>query len=258
MIQAVANALDMRPCYLLLAVLLLAGCHSACFQTAKIRNGTDAAVGITWIDAADNPAISDYSIFIRGAVGRAARTTDFGYSFAVTAVAPLKNKHRNVFTSAERDIEVFPNEWAGVLPEFKLQIPRILPVDVAIDFRLMGYVPERVALLTSYDVARVVTLYGSWSYNLAVAPQMCVGIRYDLSSRSSLLIEYSAWLSDHDYPDDFSGSALKRPYSVGMALSHHWPRPPKDHDHREFAKAPPMGSGLEIGRSQTLTRRNSR
>ena len=211
----------------LLGILVLAGCHSACFQTAKIRSGTDATIGLTRIEAADNPEISDYSVFIKGELGRAAYRTRFGYSFGITAVAPLRNQYRNVFTSGGRDLEVFPNEWLGVLPEFKLQIPRVLPVDVALDFRLMGYVPERAAVLVSYDATGLITLYGSCSYNVAIAPQMCVGTEWHLGRHSSVLIEYSAWLRDHDYPDDFSGTALERPYSVGIALRHHWPRPPR-------------------------------
>ncbi len=222
----------------LLGMLLIAGCHSACFQTAKIRNGTNATFGITKIDAADNPDISDYSIFMKGEVGRQARRSRPGYSLGLTFAIPTKNRSRNTFTSRDPEVEMFPNEWAGVFPEFKLQMPRVLPVDAAVDFRMIGYLPERVALLLSYDIVDFLALYGSLSYNVAVAPQMALGTEVNLTKRFSVLLEYTSWLADHDYPDEYSGPAIKRPYSVGIALAYHWPRAPEPYDSRRFTSAP--------------------
>jgi hypothetical protein len=222
----------------LLGLVLLAGCHSACFQTAKIRDGTNATFGITKTDAADNPDISDYSIFIKGQVGREARRSRLGYGLGLTLIIPARNRYRNTFTSSDRNLEMFPNEWAGVFPEFKLQMPRRLPVDVAFDLRFIGYLPERAALFLSYDALAWFTPYGSLSYNVAVAPQMALGAELTVTQRLSVLLEYATWLSDHDYPDDFTGSALTRPYSIGMAVAYHWPRPQEPHDYRRFTSAP--------------------
>jgi hypothetical protein len=223
---------------LILALLLLAGCHSACFQTARVRNGANATVGITKIDAAENPDISDYSVFIRGEIGREARRSRPGYSLGATFVVPARNRYRNTFTSSDRDVEMFPNEWAGVFPEVKIQMPSVLPVEAAVDFRMIGYLPERIALLLSYPIAEVVTPYGSLSYNLAVAPQVALGAEVTVTRRFSVFLEYGSWLADHDYPDDFEGTAIKRPYSVGLAVSYHWPRKPEPYDPRRFAANP--------------------
>ncbi|MFH1311737.1 MAG: hypothetical protein ABIJ00_00785 [Candidatus Eisenbacteria bacterium] len=222
----------------LAGILLLAGCHSALFQTAKIRNGTNATLGITKIDAAENPDISDYSIFIKGEVGREARRSRPGYSLGLTFVVPVRNRYRSTFTSRDREIEMFPNEWAGIFPEFKFQMPRVLPVDAAADFRFIGYLPERAALLLSYDLVDFVTLYGSLSYNVAVAPQMALGTEVTFTRRFSVLFEYASWLADHDYPDDFTGSVMKRPYSVGIAVAYNWPRAIEPYDSRRFTSVP--------------------
>jgi hypothetical protein len=221
----------------LLGALLLAGCHSACFQTAKSRDGTNATFGITKIHAAENPDISDYSIFVKGEFGREARRSRFGYNLGLTFIIPARNRYRNTFTVSDRDIEMFPNEWAGIFPELKIQMPRYMPVDIALDLRFIGYVPERAALLMSWDAAAFLTPYGSLSYNVAVAPELALGTEIGVSRRLSLLVECTTWLADHDYPDDFTGTALKRPYSFGLGLSYNWPRPRKPYDARRFSSA---------------------
>jgi hypothetical protein len=222
----------------LVGIVLLAGCHSACFQTARIRDGTSGTVGITRIDAADNPDISDYSVFIKGEVGREAGRSRPGYSLGLSFIVPVRNRYRNTFTSSDRDVEMFPNEWAGVFPEVKLQMPQVLPVDAAVDFRMIGYLPERIALLLSYDVTEIMALYGSLSYNVAVAPQAAVGTEVTVTRRFSVLLEYTSWLADHDYPDGFSGTVIKRPYSVGFAVSYRWPRAPEPYDSHRFTSIP--------------------
>jgi hypothetical protein len=224
---------------LLVGILLLGGCHSACFQTAKIRDGTNATFGITKMAGAENPDISDYSIFVKGEVGREARRSRFGYSLALTFIAPARNRYRNTFTASDRDVEMFPNEWAGVFPELKLEVPRYLPVDFALDLRFIGYLPERAAMLVSWDAADFLTPYGSLSYNVAVAPELTLGTEVNVNRRLSVLLEYVTWLADHDYPDDFTGTVLKRPYSFGVALSYNWPRPQRPYDSRKYTSIGP-------------------
>ena len=112
------------------AVLMPAfcGCHSACSQTAKIKQGPTAYVGVVKLEDIASPGFSDYSVFIKGEIGRSAAAERFGYSFGMTFVSPLKTEDRELFrTSGEIDADLFPNEHATVLPEVKVQVPRILP-----------------------------------------------------------------------------------------------------------------------------------
>jgi hypothetical protein len=219
----------------LAASLLLAGCHSASFQSAKIRDGVNTVVGVTRLSRDVNPDISDYSVFIKGEIGWAARRRRFGYSLGLTAVAPFKNRYRDLFASQEIDLGTFPNEWAGVLPEFKLQFPRALPVDITLDLRFMTFMPERVSLLASRDFTAAFTLYGSYSYTTAIGDLLSVGSEINITRKVSILVESSIWMSEHEYPADFSGTPPRYPHTVGVGFSYHLPRTSKQHHTRDLA-----------------------
>jgi hypothetical protein len=201
--------------------ILIAGCHSASFQTARIRNGINTVVGVTRVDEDANPDISNYSVFIKGEMGRSAREERFGYSFGLTLVGPLKNRYRDLFTSEDMESGTFPNEWAGVLPELKLQLPRLVPVDIAFDLRFMAVVPERFSQLASYELNDHITFYESFSYTTAIGQLLSVGAEINLNPKMSLMFEYSRWLSQHDYPADFEDPAPRYPYTIGIAFSYH-------------------------------------
>jgi hypothetical protein len=209
---------------LALTVLVFAGCHSACFQTARIRSGINTAFGVTKLDAGHNSPISDYSIFLKGEIGHAAGRGKPGYSLAVTLVSPLRNTYRDGFTSHDVNLGVFPNEWPGLMPEAKVQLPRAIPVDVAVDVRFMGYFPERLALLASYDVTRRLSVYESLSYTGGLGGLLAGGAEINLNPRLSVFVEYSRWLTRHDYPEDLGDLLADHPYSIGIALSYHIPR----------------------------------
>ena len=233
--------------------VVLAGCHSAMFQTAKIRNGMEASGGITRVHGAENEDVSDYSIYMRGELGHAASESRFGYSFALGFVSPFKNRYRYNHPSSELGFEsgTLPNGSAGVFPEFKLQFPRKIPVDFALDLRLNGILPDRVAVITSSDLTGWLTPYASYSLTGTEGQLLCAVVELVLSGRVSLLVERTQWLSEHDYPDDYEGPARKYPYSIGLALSYHFPRKPDTgkHDLRDLAFQDPRprtpGSGRE-------------
>lgn len=207
----------------LLVLLVLAGCHSAFFQSAKIKEGVNLTAGLTRADAADASGVSDYSIFIKGEIGREAHRYRFGYSTGLSFISPFKRRQRDFLGEPDTDIGTYPNEWAGVYPEFKLQIPRRLPVDIAIDARFMGYLPERISVLASRDLAELLTVYGTVSYIATLKGLVCLGSELKLTSDLSLLIESTLWLHDHRYPDDYVGRAVPRPVTVGVAISYHMP-----------------------------------
>ena len=129
----------------------------------------------------------------------------------------------------------FPNEWAGVLPELRLQLPRRLPVDLTLDARLMAVSPERIGVQASRIVAGGLTAYGSYFLNVDIGQLAVGGGEFRLSDMVSLLAEYSVWLSNHDYPNDYKAGRRKRPYSIGLALSYHLPREQDPYDPRPYA-----------------------
>ncbi len=215
--------------------VLICGCHSACFQTAEIRNGVDATIGVTRAQAAEDGEVSDYSIFVKGEFGRSARPDRFGYSLGLTFISPFESRGRSIIGGDEPESGSFPNEWAGVLPEFRLQMPRRLPVDLTLDVRLMAVSPERIGLLASRKVVGGLTAYGSYFLNVDIGHLAVGGSEVRLTDTVSLLAEYSIWLSNHDYPNDYEGGRQKRPYSFGLALSYHFPPKQDAYDSRPYA-----------------------
>jgi len=217
----------------------LAGCHSAMFQTARISDGMRASGGITRVHAADTPDVSDYSIFMRGEMGHAASKSMFGYSFALSFVSPFKNKSSYQHPSGELGLDsgTFPNESASVLPEFKLEFPRKIPVDFALDARLSGIYPDRAALIASADLASWLTPYASYALNYPEGQLLCLGAELKLSDNYSFLIEHTQWLSEHEYPRDYYGPTRKYPHALGLGMSIRFPREAKSvkHDPRELA-----------------------
>jgi hypothetical protein len=211
----------MRLWVLLLVIVVgtaLCGCHSACFQTAKIRQGGTAYVGSLKLEDSATPGFSDYSVFIKGEIGRSATAKQFGYSFAMTFVSPLKKDHRELFhTSGEIDADLFPNEYATVFPEAKIQAPRVLPVDMALGGRLSAVFPDRATVFVSRDVGQRITLYSAYSLDI-MGHLLHSGMEISLTDRLSAFLEYSTWLSEHDYPSDYSGSSPARPKSIGVCF----------------------------------------
>jgi hypothetical protein len=224
----------------LAGVLAFGGCHSACFQTAKIRNGVDATAGVTRVTGAENSKVSDYSIFIRGEVGWAARRNRVGYGLGLTFVSPFRTRDRDI-VGDESDSGTFPNETVGALPEFKIQAPRNLPVDLSLDARLNAIYPERIGLLASRDLPGGVTPYGAYFFNVDFGQVAVAGAEIEVGETVSLLAEYSQWLSRHDYPTDYRGRVKERPYSIGIAVSYHLLRTPKPYDPRRYAGYPRHG-----------------
>ncbi len=226
----------------------LAGCHSAMFQTAKIRDGMEASGGVTRVYGAETEDVSDYSIYMRGEMGHAASGSDFGYSFALSFVSPFKNRYRynNPDTELGYESGTLPNGSAGVLPEFKLQLPRKIPVDFALDVRLNGIIPERGAVIASADLASWLTPYASYALTGTEGQLLSVGAELILGDNVSLLIERTQWLSEHQYPDDYEGSIRKYPYSIGLAMSYRFPRKSdsRKHDPRDLAFHT-LGSGRD-------------
>jgi hypothetical protein len=222
---------------LLVTAVWMHGCHSACFQTAEIRSGVDATMGVTRIRGADDAEVSRYSIFVKGEYGRSAAADRFGYGLGLTFIAPFESRGRSIMGGDKPESGSFPNEWAGVLPEFRLQVPRRLPVDLALDVRLMAVSPERVGVLASRRVVSPLTAYVSYFLNVDIGQLAVAGCDIRLTGTLSLLAEYSLWLSDHDYPADYSGSRRRRPYSAGLALTYHIPRKQEPYDSRPYALA---------------------
>jgi hypothetical protein len=218
------------------ALATFCGCHSACFQTAEIRNGPDATIGVTAVRAADDTGVSDYSIFIKGELGRSARRDRFGYSLGLTFISPFRSMGHDLIGGGEPETGSFPNEWAGVMPEFKLQMPRRLPVDVAVDARLNTIYPERIGALASRKIGDRLTGYACYFLVSDIGQLAIGGGELRLTETVSLMAEYSTWLSDHDYPGDYRGGRRKQPYAFGIALAYHPPRRPEPYDKRLYAK----------------------
>jgi hypothetical protein len=218
-----------------LTAVVLCGCHSACFQTARIRDGVDAGIGVTRVRGADDPDVSDYSILVRGEVGWAARRNRVGYSLGLTFISPFETRGRDIMGADEPDLGSFPNQWAGALPEFKLQAPRNLPVDVALDVRFNAIYPERIGILASREITGRLAAYGSYFLNVDLGQIAVAGGEVKLTDTVSLMAEYSLWLSEHDYPNDYRGGRRKEPYSFGLSVSYHLPRTGKPYNPRPYA-----------------------
>jgi hypothetical protein len=219
----------------LAGAIMLCGCHSACFQTAKITDGIDATLGVTAVHSADDADASDYSIFVRGSIGRGATRQRYGYSFALTLVSPFKSDSLVAGGADDSEDGTFPNGTAGIMPEFKFQFHRTLPVDIAVYGRLMGIYPERIGALVSRDLSKRVTIYGGYFLNARAGQLATGGGEVSLTQRISLLAEYSAWLSEHRYPESYEGPARKYPFSFGLALSYRLPRKAEPYDARPYA-----------------------
>ena len=219
-----------------LIALFAGGCHSACFQTARIRNGVDAAMGVTRVRGADDPDVSEYSVLVKGEVGWAAHRNRVGYSLGLTFVSPVKTRNSGLIGGDEPDFGSFPNQWAGAMPEFKLQLPRRFPVDAALDLRFNAIYPERIGALVSRAFAERVTPYGAYFLNVDLGQIVVLGTDVGLTESVSLMAEYTQWLSEHDYPNDYRGGGRRRPYSFGLALSYHLPRSSKPYDSRLYAQ----------------------
>ncbi|MFC1799724.1 hypothetical protein ACFL2Z_02290 [Candidatus Eisenbacteria bacterium] len=211
----------------LMVIAGLAGCHSAMFQTARIRDGMEASAGVTRAHGGDSTDVSDYSIYMRGEMGYAASESKFGYSFALSFVSPFKNRGSYKYGSGElewNDSGSLPNEFASVLPELKLQFPRKIPVDFALDARFSGIYPERAAVIASADLASWLTPYASYALNYPEGQLLCLGSELILGDNVALLIEGTRWLSEHEYPDDYYAPVHKYPYSFGLTMSYRFPR----------------------------------
>ena len=210
----------MRARLLIPAVLILTfcGCHSACFQTAKIKQGATAYVGAVKLEDSASPGFSDYSVFIKGEIGRSATAERFGYSFGMTFVSPVKKQERGLFRSlGETDIDLFPNEYATVMPEVKVQAPRILPLDIALGGRLSAILPERVTVFASRDIGQRITLYSNYSRDI-MGHMLHAGMEINLTANISALLEYSSWLSKHNYPTDDQAGSPVHPKSIGVCF----------------------------------------
>jgi hypothetical protein len=219
--------------------LFLGGCHSACFQTARIRSGVDAAIGVTHVRGADHPDVSEYSILVRGEVGWAAHRDRAGYSLGLTFISPVSSfetESGDIIGIDEPDYGSFPNQWAGAMPEFKLQLPRRFPVDAALDLRFNAIYPERIGALVSRPVSDRVTPYAAYFLNSDLGQLGIVGADIGLTKSVSLMAEYTLWLSEHDYPDNYHGGGRRNPYSFGLGLSYHLPRASQPYDPRPYAR----------------------
>jgi hypothetical protein len=171
-------------------------------------------------------------VFLKGEIGRAAHRHRMGYSVGLTVISPFSNGYRDAFSDPGTRYGTFPNEWTAVYPELKLQAPTVLPVDAAFDIRMMAYMPERIAVITSYDVGRYATLYGSYGYVTSLGTVLNGGAELKIAGNFALYLDYSAWLTDHDYPDAYDGPGRRRPYAFGVAVSYHLPSQPEPPDPR--------------------------
>jgi hypothetical protein len=217
---------------LLVAGLCLSGCHSALLQTAKTRDGLSVTAGAVRTYAGHDADVSEYTVFLKGEIGRAAHRHRSGYSLGLTVITPLSNGYRDAFSDPGVEYGTFPNEWTALYPELKLQAPRVLPVDLALDVRMMAYMPERLAAIASYDISPHVTLYGGYTYLNSAGTVSSGGAELSLSPSLSVFAEYTGWLTDHDYPDAYEGPSRRRPYTIGIALSYHLPLPTAPPDPR--------------------------
>jgi hypothetical protein len=81
------------------------------------------------------------------------------------------------------------------------------------------------------------TAYGGYFLNVDIGQFAVGGIEVRLTRTTSVLAEYSTWLSDHNYPHDYRGGRRRRPYSFGVAMSYHLPRNQEAYDARPYALA---------------------
>jgi hypothetical protein len=188
---------------------------------------------------------------VKGEVGWAARRDRVGYSLGLTFISPFETRGSGIMGSDEPDFGSFPNQWAGAMPEFKLQLPRRLPVDVAFDVRFNAIYPERIGVLASRAIIGGMTAYGAYLVNADFGQLAVAGSEVRLTDTVSLMAEYSLWLSEHDYPNDYRGGGRKEPYSFGLALSYHLARTPEPYDPRPYAQ---RGDTLLISQNPLKTR----
>lgn len=209
---------------LLAACSVICGCHSACFQTAKIEDGAKVYFGTVVLDDAASPGYSDYSVFIKGEIGRSATSDRFGYSFAMTFVSPLQKDERDLIgKSSEPNIAMYPNEYAAVLPEVKVQLPRVLPVDLGLGGRLFAVFPDRATLFASRDVGDRLTAYSNYSLS-TTGHILHAGLEADITENFSLFLEYTSWLDDYDYPAGAPKGVPSLPAAIGLCVSYNVPR----------------------------------
>ncbi len=208
------------------------GCNSAMFQTAEVIEGASATIGLTKVEDGEATEVSDYSVFFKGSVGRQASRAHPGYEIGLTFLAPLRNKRKQAMSPDEARVGTFPNQWAGVFPEFKMQLPKRLPIDFALDLRLMTYLPERIALIASKDLSEWLTLYGCYGYAASIGGVANTGSELRIHPRISIYLEYTRWLNTHHYPEGYNGSPLDHPFSMGVALRYLAPSKPKPIDPR--------------------------
>ncbi len=228
----VSHAFHVRAVKVITSVLAFAlitqiGCNSAMFQKADIADGSQATLGVTRVEDGEQTDVSDYSVFLKGSIGRRASRSSIGYEIGLTFIAPLRNKNDQAISPDEARAGTFPNQWAGVFPEFKLQVPRRLPIDVALDLRLMTYLPERIAIIASKDISDKVSIYGSYAYATSMGGIATLGTEITLRRRFAFYLEHTRWLNRHHYPDSYKGSPLEHPYSFGIAFKYFWPAPPR-------------------------------
>lgn len=197
-------------------VLLAYGCNSALFQTARVQQGVSATMGVTNVNTGRNITASDYSIFVKTEFGKEGSPSRPGYAFGVTVITPVRSAVIPT-SSTEPDLGSYPNQYAAFFPEFKFQFPQRLPFDAALDFRLLAYMPERICLILSKDIANA-SIYTSLGYAGAIKGLWVTGAKVALTQNLAFLLETSVWLSRHNYPEGVENCA-PRPQSVGFAVS---------------------------------------
>ncbi len=178
-------------------------------------------MGIVKVNDNGTDDVSEYSVFVKAELGRGATRDRFGYSFALTFVSPLRKDSGEYFgKKADPDLKFFPNEFGAVFPEIKLQLPRVLPFDLAVGGRLFGIYPSRASLFLSKDAGSRMTIYSNYSVDF-MGQLLHAGIEVHLTPRSSIFVEYSRWLSEYRYPPEVSHDATAHPNSMGLCISYH-------------------------------------
>ncbi len=177
-------------------------------------------MGITKVQDNGTDTVSEYSVFLKGEIGREATPERFGYSFGLTFVSPVTKEERKIPSGPYKGIKIYPNEYAAVLPEGKLQLRRVLPVDIAIGAQLFAIYPNRATFYLSKDLGHRVTVFGNYSFDI-VGHLVHTGLEINLTPKVSVFAEYSAWLSEHEYPDDHLVSVRAHPQSFGLCFSYH-------------------------------------
>ncbi len=198
-------------------VLLISGCHSALFQTAKVHQGASATLGVTRVDTGTSRGASDYSVMVKAELGKEGSVSRFGYSFGITVISPIKTQTGQT-SGTEFDLGSYPNQFGAFFPEFKLQFPHRLPLDLALDFRLAAYIPERACLIVSKDLGNLASIYTSVGYQAVIRGLWVTGFKVAFNQNIALILEESVWLSKHQYPSGVK-DLDPRPQSIGFALS---------------------------------------